>query len=311
MTTLASAGRAVAAPPLARAVVDQPLTGIGLMLLAMAVFSVMDGVSKGLAAQLHPVEVAWGRFLFVSLILVPAVLRQPRALATRHKRRHVLRGLCMLCSSLFFIAALAKLPIAEAAAIGFVSPFMITALSIPLLGEHVGVRRWSAVVAGFIGVLVVMRPGTAAFDSAALYPIASAACWALGIIITRQMQGIEGVLTTLAWSTMVGFVVLSLVVAPFWQTPAALQWLMMAATGALSTGGQVLLIASFRYAGASLLSPFSYSQMLWATLIGFFAFGQLPDALTWTGAGIIIASGVYTLHRERIRARERSAGGAA
>jgi drug/metabolite transporter (DMT)-like permease len=311
VTTLASAGRAVAAPPLARAVIDQPLTGIGLMLLAMAVFSGMDGISKGLASHLHPVEVAWGRFLFVTLILVPAVLWRPRALATRHKGRHVLRGFCMLCSSLFFIAGLAKLPIAEAAAIGFVSPLMITALSIPLLGEHVGVRRWSAVIVGFIGVLVVMRPGTGAFDPAALYPIASAACWALGIIITRQMQGIAGVLTTLAWSTIVGFAVLSLAVAPFWQTPEPLQWLMMAAMGVLSTGGQVLLIGSFRYAGASLLSPFSYSQMLWATLIGYFAFGQLPDALTWTGAGIIIASGIYTLHRERIRARERSGAPAA
>jgi drug/metabolite transporter (DMT)-like permease len=309
VTTLASAGRAVAAPPLARAVVDRPLTGIGLILLSMAVFSLMDGLSKELAAHLPPVEVAWGRFLFISLILLPAVLRRPRVLATRHKGRHVLRGLCMLGSSLFFIAGLAELPIAEAAAIGFVSPFMITALSIPLLGEHVGVRRWSAVAAGFIGVLVVIRPGSAAFDPAAFYPVASAVCWALGIIITRQMQGTESVLTTMAWSNFVGFAVLVVAVIPFWQAPTPLHYLLMAAMGALSTGGQVLLIASFRYAGASLLSPFSYSQMLWATLIGYFAFGQLPDALTWTGAAIIIASGVYTLHRERVRARERSGAG--
>ena len=306
MTTLASAGRAVAAPPLARPVVDQPLTGIGLILLAMAVFSAMDGTSKGLAAGLHPVEVAWGRFLFISIILVPAIVRRPRTLLTRRKGRHVLRGLCMLGSSLFFIAGLSRLPIAEASAIGFVSPLMITALSIPLLGEDVGVRRWTAVVVGFVGVLVVMRPGTGAFDVAALFPIASAACWALGIIITRQMQGVEGVLTTIAWSTIVGFIVLSVSVAPFWRPPEPIEWLLMAANGALSAGGQVLLIAAFRYAGASLLSPFSYSQMLWATLIGYFAFGQLPDALTLTGAAIIIASGVYTLHRERIRAHERS-----
>jgi drug/metabolite transporter (DMT)-like permease len=114
------------------------------------------------------------------------------------------------------------------------------------------------------------------------------------------------VLTTIAWSTIVGFIVLSVSVAPFWRAPEPVEWLLMAANGALSAGGQVLLIAAFRYAGASLLSPFSYSQMLWATLIGYFAFGQLPDALTWTGAAIIIVSGVYTLHRERIRARERS-----
>ena len=108
---------------------------------------------------------------------------------------------------------------------------------------------------------------------------------------------------------MVGVVALSIAVVPFWRSPDLLEWTLMAALGALSTGGQVLLIASFRYAGGSILSPFSYSQMLWATLIGYFAFGQLPDALTWTGTAIIIASGVYTLHRERIRARERAGKG--
>lgn len=311
MTNLVSAGRAVATPPLARAVAEQPLTGIGLMLLSMAVFGAMDGVSKGLTEHLHPIQIAWGRFFFVALILVPAVLRRPGAFATRQKKRHVLRGVAMLGSSLFFITSLSELPIAEATAIGFVSPFIITALSIPLLGEHVGVRRWSAVVAGFIGVLVVIRPGTAAFEIAAIYPIASAACWALGIVITRQMQGSEGVLTTILWSTAVGFAILSVVVMPFWRAPTANEWLLLAAMGVLSTLGQVLLIAAFRYAGASLLSPFSYSQMVWATLIGYFAFDQLPDAYTWTGAAIIIASGVYTLHRERVRARERSGGGAA
>jgi drug/metabolite transporter (DMT)-like permease len=306
VTTIVSAGRAVAAPPLARPEIEQPFKGIALMLLSMAVFSVMDGVSKLLAAELHPFEVAWGRFLFVTLILVPALAMRPRALVSAHPRRQILRGFCMLGSALFFIAGLAQLPLAEASAIGFVSPFMITALSIPLLGEQVGIRRWSALAVGFIGVLVVMRPGSAAFDPAALFPIASAACWALGIIITRQMQGREGVLTTLAWSTAVGFAALSLVVWPFWQGPTALQWALLAAMGVLSTGGQVLLIASFRYAGASLLSPFSYSQMVWATMIGFFVFGHLPDAWTWAGAAIIIASGIYTLHRERVRARERS-----
>jgi drug/metabolite transporter (DMT)-like permease len=306
VTTLAPAGRAVAAPPLTRVLVDKPFRGIVLMLLAMAVFSTMDGISKLLTAQLHPVEIAWGRFLFVTVILLPVLIARPRALVTRYPQQHMLRGVCMLGSSLFFVAALAHLPIAEASAIGFVAPLLITALSIPLLGEQVGIRRWSAVVVGFIGVLVVMRPGTSAFDPAVLFPAASAACWALGIIITRQMQGRDGVLTTLAWSTGIGFAILCLAVWPFWRAPTPLEWALLATMGALSTGGQILLIASFRYAGASLLSPFSYSQMIWATLIGFFAFGQLPDAATWIGAAIIIASGIYTLHRERVRARERS-----
>jgi drug/metabolite transporter (DMT)-like permease len=286
----------------AERVEERPFRGILFILLAMTIFSGMDGMSKLLAADYRPEEIAWGRYGFILLFLAPMLIRHSgRAkLRTRYPWRQLLRGFCMLGSSLFFIAALARLPIAEASAIGFVSPLMITALSIPLLGEKVGPRRWSAVVVGFVGVLVVMRPGTAAFDPAAVLPILSSACWALGLIITRQMQASEHVLTTLLWSTATGFVALTLVVPFVWVPPTAEGWALLAGQAVLSIVGQWFLIRAFSFAGASLLAPFSYSQMLWATAIGYVVFSQLPDLLTWIGTAIIIASGLYTLHRERV-----------
>ena len=309
MTTLASAGRAVAAPPLARPTDDRPFLGIGLILLSMLVFSIMDGISKALTAELHPIQVAWGRFLFVTLSLVPLLVWWRPPLRTVQPVRHVVRGMAMLGSSVAFVFALAHLPLADASAIGFASPLMITALSIPLLGEKVGIRRWSALIVGFIGVLIVIRPGGASFDVAAIYPLLSAACWAFGIIITRQMQATEDVLTTLTWSTVVGFLIISAPVPFVWGPVGTSAWIGFALLGVLSTVGQLFLINAFRYAGASLLSPFSYSQMVWATIIGWLWFSQLPDLPTWIGTSIIMASGVYTLHRERVRARERLAEG--
>ena len=180
MTTLASAGRAVAAPPLARPTADRPFLGIGLILLSMLVFSIMDGISKALTAELHPIQVAWGRFLFVTLSLVPLLVWWRPPLRTAQPVRHVVRGVAMLGSSVAFVFALAHLPLADASAIGFASPLLITALSIPLLGEKVGIRRWSAIAVGLIGTLIVVRPGLGVFHPAIFLVLVSAAALAVG-----------------------------------------------------------------------------------------------------------------------------------
>jgi drug/metabolite transporter (DMT)-like permease len=198
------------------------------------------------------------------------------------------------------------MPIADATAIGFVSPLFVTALSIPILGEQVGLRRWSAVAVGFIGVLVLVRPGTASFNPAAFLPVASAACWALGLIITRIMQSSDSVPTTLFWSTAVGFLVLTPVAVPAWQPPSTSEWGLLFLAAVLGTIGQFFLISAFRFGAASLLAPFSYSQIVWATLMGYFLFDALPDAGTGIGAAIIMASGLYVLHRERVVRRRRA-----
>jgi len=284
---------------------ERTLTGIAMVLVAMFLFSGMDGLSKYLAIDYHPVEIAAMRQFFATLALLPFLARLPLALRTARPLLQIGRGLCMFCSSILFIFGLSHLPIAEASAIGFVSPLLVTALSIPLLGEKVGIRRWSAVIVGFTGVMIVVRPGTGAFDPAALFPLASAVAWALGLILTRIMRNSDQVLTTIFYSTLVGLIVGGVAVPFVWRTPDLAGLALMAAMGLLSAISQTLLIAAFARATASTLAPFSYSQMVWSTLIGYFAFATLPDAATWTGAAVVIASGIYTLHRERVVSRER------
>jgi drug/metabolite transporter (DMT)-like permease len=281
---------------------DRPYVGIGLTCLSMAIFSAMDGLSKLLTQGFAPPQIAWARFFFILLFLAPVLVLRggPRLLRSTRPWLQVARGFCMLASALFFIFGLSFLPIADATSIGFVSPLFVTALSIPILGEKVGVRRWSAVLVGFVGVLVLVRPGSSAFTAAALFPVASSACWALGLIITRIMQSSDAVLTTLAWSTAVGFLVLTPVALPMWHPPSLEGWILLGAAALLSMIGQLFLISAFRFAPASLLAPFSYTQIVWATLIGLFVFGTAPGPHTWVGAGIVVASGLYILHRERV-----------
>jgi len=289
------------APPAAHP--DDPLRGIPLMVASMAVFSAMDCTSKILAAEYHPLMVTWGRQVMQILLLAPIVLWMGpmRCLRSAAPAMQGLRSLCLYASTVCFVSGLAQLPLAEASAIGFVSPMFTTALSIPLLGEKVGIRRWMAILVGFGGVLVVIRPGTAAFDPAALFPVASAAFWALALIVTRRMSYRDTTITTLVYATLIGFATASLPLPWFWTAPDLAGWALMLAMGALSLAGHYLLVQAFQRGSASILAPFSYTQMVWATMFGYLVFHNLPDRWTWAGAAVIIASGVYVWHRERVR----------
>lgn len=283
---------------------DEPLKAIALMVASMFVFSGVDGISKVLAEDYHPFMIAWGRFLFQTLLLVPVVLYMGawRVMRTSAPLQQVIRAVCLYGSTIFFVTGLAHLPIAEAAAIGFVSPLFTTALSIPFLGEKVGIRRWSAVIVGLIGVLIVIRPGTAAFHWAAIFPVLSSAAWSLALIVTRRMnRQSDQPITTLVYASWVGLVAATIPLPWFWTTPTLGGWAGMVGMAVLAGAGHYLLILAFRIGSASILAPFSYSQMIWATLIGYFVFATLPDLWTWVGTVVICASGVYTWHRERVR----------
>jgi drug/metabolite transporter (DMT)-like permease len=250
-----------------------------------------------------PVEVVWGRYLVILALLTPPILRQPRLLVSRRPILQLVRGVGVMASAVLFIAGLARLPLADASAIGFTSPLLVTVLSVPLLGEEVGIRRWTAVAVGFLGVLVVIRPGSGAVGPAALLPLLSAACWALSLVATRRMAGSDRPLTMLFHSTVIGLVLSSLPLPYVWQTPSLGQWGIMATMALLSAAGQYLLIAGLSRGAASLLAPFTYSQMIWSTLLGWLVFETVPTPWTWCGATLIVGSGIYTAHRERIRAR--------
>jgi len=282
---------------------DHPFKGIALILLSTVFLGSSDVTAKYLSATLPSIEIAWIRFLTFSLIMVPAMIPASPlfAMRTDRLRFQVMRGAALLGSSLFFITGLRFLPIAEASATGFVSPLFVTALSIVFLGEKVGVRRWIATGLGLLGVLIILRPGTSAFHLAAFFPIVSALSWAATLIMTRMMSGREPVITTMTYSALTGVAILTALVPFVWVTPSWHDILFGIFIGVASTAGQWIVVLAFRYGDASVLAPFSYTQLLWVSILGFFTFGEVPDAWTVTGAAFIVSSGLYIAHRERVR----------
>jgi drug/metabolite transporter (DMT)-like permease len=311
---LATAGQTVAPParPLpggGREHADQPIKAIALMVGAIMLFTGVDGLSKYLTADYPAIQIVWVRYLFMLSLLLPlAALRAPeRPWRTRRPAHQAARAACVAGAGLFFVSGLAHLPLAQATATGYVAPLFVTALSIPLLGEQVGVRRWAAVVVGFAGVLVIVRPTGASFEAAAFYPVLSSAVWALGMILTRKMGFIDPPLTTLLYTALVGAALTGVPALAAWHALTPLGWLLLGLCGGFNLLGQYLQVRAFAHAPVSLLAPFSYSSIVGSTAIGVVAFNNFPDLWTWLGAALVIASGIYTWHRERVRARAHPA----
>ena len=282
---------------------DRPFKGIALILLSTTFLGVSDVTAKYLSASLPSIEIAWLRFLVFALIMVPAMVPGSPLFAMRTSRvgLQLMRGAALLGSSLFFITGLRYLPIAEASATGFVAPLFVTALSIFFLSEKVGVRRWLATATGLLGVLIILRPGTGAFHAAAFFPIISALAWAVTLIMTRMMSGREHAITIMTYSSIAGVAILSVLVPFVWVAPSWQAVMFGILIGVASTAGQWIVVLAFRYADASVLAPFSYTQLVWVSTLGFLIFGEVPDAWTVVGAAFIVASGLYTAHRERVR----------
>ena len=286
--------------------VDDPIGGILLILTAMVFFSTSDACSKLLGQSLPPTEVVWLRYVGFTVLVLPGLVRNPGYFRSSAPLLQIGRGLGLLGSALFFTAGLRFLAMADATAMSFVSPMFITALSIPVLGEKVGLRRWSAIVIGLLGVLIVVRPGTSAFNPAAIFPLLSSVSWACGIVLTRKMSGSpDHLVTTLGYAAITGAVVTSLMLPFVWVVPSPRDVAIGAVVACASTTAQWLVVLGYRRANASMLAPFSYTQLVWSCTAGFLLFHMVPDLLTLAGAAVIIASGLYTAHRERIVARQR------
>ncbi|WP_134499322.1 DMT family transporter [Microvirga pakistanensis] len=282
---------------------QSPARGILLLVASTIVFSLCDVITKHLAATLPAVEVAWLRYVTFAFIVVPWVMVSGGRTLFRAKRPglQVLRSFGIIGSTLFFTQGLRYLPVAESTAIYFISPILIMALSILFLGETVGWRRWTAALVGLVGVLIVIRPGTDAFQLTALLPLLGATSWAAGAVVTRKMSGSEHPLTTLVYSAIMGCLVLSLLLPFNWVTPTGSEVGLAALMGVFFAAGQWLVVLAYRHGNASVIAPFSYVQLLWAGALGYLVFGALPDGWTILGAGIIAASGLYTAYRERVR----------
>jgi drug/metabolite transporter (DMT)-like permease len=280
---------------------DDPLRAIALAVSATVLFGTSDTISKYLSASLPIVEFIWIRYVLFLLMAMILVRVPRRSVRPRNPGLQITRGFCVVGSSVLFVYGVRQLTMAQATTISFLSPLLITILSIPLLGEVVGPRRWGAVAAGMLGILVVVRPGLGGFEPAALFGVASAFCWALALIITRKISNSDPPQTTVLWSAAIGTAVLTVMlpIEAVWPTPKQLALSLV--LGVLASAGQWLVVLAHRFAPASLLAPFFYSQLLWVTGLGYLVFGNLPDHWTIAGAAVIIASGLYTAHRERVR----------
>jgi len=278
------------------------LTGIGLISLTYMLFTLLDGSAKWLVQSVPVLVVVWLRFLTQTL-LASALLFPMRGLAlvrTRHLRWHVVRGLMFCAMTGINFWALQYLQLTVTASIFFTVPILIALMSAPLLGERMDAKRWSAILIGFAGVLVIVRPGSAAFHPAMLLSMVNAVLYAAFNLMTRKLAAYDPPETI----QFLPAVVASVVLAPFalaaWETPQGwLEWLMLCLLGVFGGTGHQLLAMAHRYAPASTLAPFLYQQILYMALFGYVVFGTLPDAQVWLGAAIVVGSGLYLFARER------------
>lgn len=284
--------------------------GILLMLAGCFMFSTLDASVKWLSDRFDIVQLVWARYAFHLLIFV-VLLPQNGIRATLRTRRpglQVLRSLMLVASSMFFFTSIAYIQLAEAHAIGMVAPLLVTALSVPLLGEAVGWRRWTAVAVGFAGALVIIRPGLAEVQVATLLPLGMAVCYAAYQVMTRMLARHDTANTTSFYTAIVGVLALSAIVPFFWTAPGAAEWPMLAGLGLLGGVGHYCLILAYARAPAAVIAPFVYTQLLWAIVFGFVVFADLPDVWTFVGGGIVTASGLYVFSREFAQGRGRGKG---
>lgn len=288
---------------------DDPFRGIILAVVATMLFASSDTIAKYLSGDLPIIEFIWFRYALntgFALCLPKPTPRPPRL--SRRPWWQTVRAVCAVGSSVLFVMGVRQMTMAQATTISFLSPLLVTILSIPFLGEQVGIRRWAAVAAGMLGMIIVIRPGLAGFQPAALFGVGSSLCWAVSLILTRKLAAEDPPRTTVLWSAMAGLMILS-VALPFqaiWPTWTQLGLALV--IGIVATGGQWLVILAHRIAPASVLAPIFYAQLIWSATTGYLVFHNLPDEWTGVGAAIIIGSGLYTAHRERVRGRQARAG---
>lgn len=269
---------------------------------AVATFSCLDTTGKYLLRYMDPLQVVWARYFgafLLALIFLNPITR-PRMMTTSRPLMQIGRSALLLASTALNFFALRYLQLDEALAILFSTPFLVAVLCVPLLGEWVGWRRWTAISVGFLGVLLVARPGFGGLHPAALLTLGSAVCYALYVISTRVLARSDSTETTLFYSNLVGAVAMLPVIPFVWTTPnSAFVVALMVLIGALGSGGHYLLIRGHRLAPASTLAPFIYTQMVWTTALGFLVFGDVPHRWTVVGGLIVVSSGLYLLNRER------------
>ncbi len=280
---------------------DGRLRGIALMCFAVLSFILMNTMVRYLGRAGIPVpEIIWARYIFHLLLIMAFFPRRiTTLLVSERKLMQVFRSLLVLLATVSMFFALREMPLADAVALSFSAPLFAVGLSVLILRERVGPRRWVAVLVGFAGMLIIIRPGSGALQWAALLPITMAFFYATYQNVTRMIRGSADPLNALFYTALVGAVAASIVVPFFWRTPGLVEGVMLVGIGFLGGLGHYAVILAYERAEVSVVAPFAYTELIWATILGFVVFGDVPDLWTFVGAGVIVASGLYVLYRER------------
>ncbi|MCR9219765.1 MAG: DMT family transporter [Alphaproteobacteria bacterium] len=287
---------------------DNPTLGIALVLGAMLIFATQDAVTKHLAQSYSTAQILWVRFVFyAAFALLYSLRKKPlsQCLKSERPRLQIFRSLLILVEIGTFVVAIRVLSLAEIHSLMATFPLIVTAFSALFLKETVGIRRWAAVLVGFLGVLVILRPGVEALQPGALVALAAAAMFAGYTVLTRVVARHDDSETSLVYMAVIGAVATTAVGPFFWTPPTLADWGWLLLLSCTAATGHMLLIKALEAAPASTLQPFNYTLLVFATVIGYLVFDNLPDLWTVVGAGIVVASGLYTIYRERVRGARR------
>jgi len=277
------------------------------MCLALLCFSCLDGTAKWVNRSVDPLVTVWARYVSAACLTFIFInpWTKPGAVATRRLPLQLVRSLLLFVSTICNFVALQYLQLVEALSIVFSTPLIVALIAGPILGERLGMQRLVAVGMGFIGVLVIARPGLGTMHPAALLSLTGAVAYAFYGITTRMLAATDSSATTIIYSSLAGIVLMTPLLPWIWTTPSSpLTWALLMMTGVFGATGHWLLVLAHARAPAAILSPFIYSQIVWMLALGYILFGDWPDPWTFVGAGIVIASGLYLLYREQAKSRE-------
>ena len=274
-------------------------------LLGWMFLPVMDGFAKYLSDDLPILQITWARYFFTVVFVFPIMFffYKKQLVWSDKPRLQIFRGLILLSANICFFYAISVISLAKALTLAFIAPLIVTAFSPILLGEKVGFRRWTAVAVGFIGSLIVIRPGFLEFNLASMAALATGFFYGFYLIITRKLSTSDNPLLTLLITGMVGALLVSLIIPFYWVKPTLNQWSLMAGIGVFACIGHLFLILSLKYADASKLAPLGYTEIIPNVLIGYYFFSELPDNWTYLGLFIIVLSGLYISRREYLLTR--------
>ncbi len=278
------------------------MKAITFNLLAWVMLPIMDGFAKYLSTDLPVLQITWARYFFTVVFTFPIMFLffKKNLVWTDKPKLQFTRGIILLTANICFFYAISIISLAKALTLAFVAPLIVTAFSPIFLGEKVGFRRWSAVIIGFIGSLVVIRPGFVEINLASIAALGTGVMYGFYLIITRKLSTSDNPLLTLLLTGVVGAIIISFVMPFVWVKPNFNQWSIMAAIGIFACLGHFFLILSLKYADASKLAPFSYFEIFTNIIIGYYFFGDFPDIWTFLGLLIIVLSGIYILRRENL-----------